>query len=210
MRATTFICSPRSSGRRAELLAPRRSSSTASPWPLRYQVLLPPSYDEQTRASAIRSSTRRTDKRSGRRRPIRSASGSSTSRSISSSSSPSWRSSSSSGSTRPRRGWIDLGPVPDPDLRRRPGRAAPRRDHGRPQAAHRRRVRTRAGREDTGLIGSSLGGLFSFYAAWNRPDVFGKAICLSSSFWWANRYMIRAVDARRRRARRSIWTPASR
>ena len=54
--------------------------------------------------------------------------------------------------------------------------------------------RTRAGREDTGLIGSSLGGLFSFYAAWNRPDVFGKAACLSSSFWWANRYMIRAVD----------------
>jgi predicted alpha/beta superfamily hydrolase len=54
--------------------------------------------------------------------------------------------------------------------------------------------RTRVGRGDTGIIGSSLGGLFSFYAAWNRPDVFGKAICLSSSFWWANRYMIRAVD----------------
>jgi predicted alpha/beta superfamily hydrolase len=54
--------------------------------------------------------------------------------------------------------------------------------------------RTRAGRDDTGLIGSSLGGLFSFYAAWNRPDVFGKAACLSSSFWWANRAMIRVVD----------------
>ena len=48
-------------------------------------------------------------------------------------------------------------------------------------------LRTRVGREDTALIGSSLGGLFSFYAAWTRPDVFGKAICLSSSFWWANR-----------------------
>lgn len=55
------------------------------------------------------------------------------------------------------------------------------------------KLRTRTGPEDTGLIGSSLGGLFSFYGAWNRPDVFGKAICLSSSFWWANRYMIRAV-----------------
>ncbi len=54
--------------------------------------------------------------------------------------------------------------------------------------------RTRPGRDDTGLIGSSLGGLFSFYAAWNRPDVIGKAICLSSSFWWGNRSMIRAVD----------------
>lgn len=55
--------------------------------------------------------------------------------------------------------------------------------------------RTRPGREDTGAMGSSMGGLFSFYAAWTRPDVFGKAICLSPSFWWANRAMIRAVAA---------------
>jgi predicted alpha/beta superfamily hydrolase len=54
--------------------------------------------------------------------------------------------------------------------------------------------RTRVGREDTALIGSSLGGLFSFYAAWSSPSLFGKAICLSSSFWWANRFMIRAAD----------------
>jgi predicted alpha/beta superfamily hydrolase len=55
-------------------------------------------------------------------------------------------------------------------------------------------LRTRTGRKDTAVIGSSLGGLFSFYAAWNRPDVFGKAICLSSSFWWANRHMIREAN----------------
>lgn len=55
------------------------------------------------------------------------------------------------------------------------------------------KYRTRVGPEDTGVMGSSLGGLFSFFAAWSRPDVFGKAICLSSSFWWANRYMIRAA-----------------
>lgn len=54
--------------------------------------------------------------------------------------------------------------------------------------------RTRTSREDTGLIGASMGGLFSFYAAWSRPDVFGKAICLSSSFWWANRAMIRGAN----------------
>jgi predicted alpha/beta superfamily hydrolase len=54
-------------------------------------------------------------------------------------------------------------------------------------------LRTRRGPEDTGVMGSSLGGLFSFYAAWTRPDVFGKAICLSSSFWWGHRHMIREV-----------------
>lgn len=57
-----------------------------------------------------------------------------------------------------------------------------------------RELRTRPGPEDTGLIGSSMGGLFSFYGAWTRPDLFGKAICLSSSFWWGSRYMIRQID----------------
>lgn len=54
--------------------------------------------------------------------------------------------------------------------------------------------RTRRGREHTGILGSSLGGLFAFHAAWERPDVFGKAGCLSSSFWWADRWMVRRVQ----------------
>jgi pimeloyl-ACP methyl ester carboxylesterase len=33
------------------------------------------------------------------------------------------------------------------------------------------------------MIGSSRGGLASFYMATRRPDTFGKAICMSSSFW---------------------------
>lgn len=54
--------------------------------------------------------------------------------------------------------------------------------------------RTMPGREDTGLMGSSMGGLFTFFGAWTRSNVFGKAACLSSSFWWADRYMIREVE----------------
>lgn len=46
-----------------------------------------------------------------------------------------------------------------------------------------RTLRTRPGREDTGVMGSSLGGLVSFYLAWERPDVFGRAGSLSGSFW---------------------------
>lgn len=56
------------------------------------------------------------------------------------------------------------------------------------------RFRTRAGRDDTAIIGSSMGGLFSFFAAWSRPDVFGKAACLSSSFWWAQRHIVRVAQ----------------
>jgi predicted alpha/beta superfamily hydrolase len=54
--------------------------------------------------------------------------------------------------------------------------------------------RTRPERSATTLLGSSMGGLFSFWATWTRPDIFGGAICLSSSFWWAERYMLRVVS----------------
>jgi pimeloyl-ACP methyl ester carboxylesterase len=43
--------------------------------------------------------------------------------------------------------------------------------------------RTAPGRETTVMVGSSRGGLSSFYLATRRPEVFGSAICMSSSFW---------------------------
>ena len=58
------------------------------------------------------------------------------------------------------------------------------------------RLRTRPEREHTAMMGSSMGGLFSFYTAWNRPDVFGKVACLSSSFWWDDRSMVREARGR--------------
>ncbi len=56
------------------------------------------------------------------------------------------------------------------------------------------RFRTQPVRECTGIMGSSMGGLFAFFAAWSRPDVFGKAACLSSSFWWADRFAVRLAE----------------
>lgn len=43
--------------------------------------------------------------------------------------------------------------------------------------------RTKHNSHNTGVMGSSLGGLISFQLIWNRPDIFGKAGCLSNSFW---------------------------
>jgi len=43
--------------------------------------------------------------------------------------------------------------------------------------------RTRPGRADTVVFGSSLGGLEANYAIHHRPDVFGKAGVFSPSFW---------------------------
>ena len=59
----------------------------------------------------------------------------------------------------------------------------------------RERLRTKTDSpRDTAILGSSMGGLFAFYAAWIRPEVFGKAACLSSSFWWGNRQIVRDVQ----------------
>lgn len=40
--------------------------------------------------------------------------------------------------------------------------------------------RTRTGRDDTAIVGSSMGGLMSCYAFLEAPQVFGRAGCISS------------------------------
>ena len=45
-----------------------------------------------------------------------------------------------------------------------------------------RRIRVLTSPRETGVIGSSLGGVVSFYMAWEYPQVFGYAACMSSTF----------------------------
>lgn len=47
-----------------------------------------------------------------------------------------------------------------------------------------RDYRTLPGPDHTAIMGSSVGGVAAFQAAWGRPDVFGSAACLSSAFGW--------------------------
>jgi predicted alpha/beta superfamily hydrolase len=65
--------------------------------------------------------------------------------------------------------------------------------------------RTRAGVSDTGIGGSSLGGLVSLWLALGYPDVFGKLAALSPSVWWNGRMIVRQVESLRRRTRARIW-----
>jgi predicted alpha/beta superfamily hydrolase len=44
------------------------------------------------------------------------------------------------------------------------------------------RLRTGKHRRFRSVWGSSLGGVVSFYAVWQHPDVFGAAVCMSSTF----------------------------
>lgn len=48
-----------------------------------------------------------------------------------------------------------------------------------------RTFRTLTGPEDTGLCGSSFGGLMALHAAWAHPEMFGKLAALSPSLGWA-------------------------
>jgi len=47
--------------------------------------------------------------------------------------------------------------------------------------------RTKPDKINTAVMGSSMGGLISFQLAWFLPEVFGKAACMSNSFWVSNR-----------------------
>lgn len=55
-------------------------------------------------------------------------------------------------------------------------------------------LRTLQRPESTAVAGSSLGGLAAFYIAWQYPDVFGRAACLSSAFWYQNDLLERVAQ----------------
>jgi len=50
----------------------------------------------------------------------------------------------------------------------------------------------------TAVMGSSLGGVVSLYLAWQYPDYFSKAACLSSTFAWRDNLMDRIATEPRR------------
>ena len=46
------------------------------------------------------------------------------------------------------------------------------------------KYRALSGAKNVGILGYSLGGLMACHAIWTRPETFGSAACMSSSFWW--------------------------
>lgn len=54
--------------------------------------------------------------------------------------------------------------------------------------------RTKPDAGNTGVMGSSMGGLISFLFAWWHPDVFTKAACLSSAFGHENNMLLDEVE----------------
>jgi len=61
------------------------------------------------------------------------------------------------------------------------------------------------GAENTGIGGSSLGGLVSLYLGLRQPGIFGKVAALSPSVWWNERVIHRFADAAPVRPLPRIW-----
>lgn len=56
------------------------------------------------------------------------------------------------------------------------------------------RYRLRSGPEQTGVGGSSLGGLVSLWLGLRCPEIFGRLAVLSPSVWWNHRSIIHTVN----------------
>ena len=69
----------------------------------------------------------------------------------------------------------------------------------------RREYRVESGAQQTGIGGSSLGGLVSLYLGLSRPDIFGKIAALSPSVWWNQRVIHTFANDMEVQMRPRIW-----
>jgi predicted alpha/beta superfamily hydrolase len=65
--------------------------------------------------------------------------------------------------------------------------------------------RTLTDAANTGLGGSSLGGLATLYLGLKYSDTFGKLAIISPSLWWDNRFILRGVEAMNIKHDVRIW-----
>jgi predicted alpha/beta superfamily hydrolase len=63
------------------------------------------------------------------------------------------------------------------------------------------KYRVLAGPPNTAVIGSSLGGVVSFYLGWQWPEIFGKVACLSSTFTYRDDLLERISTESKRKIR---------
>jgi predicted alpha/beta superfamily hydrolase len=58
---------------------------------------------------------------------------------------------------------------------------------------------------NTGIGGSSLGGLVTLYMGVHYPHIFGKLISMSPSVWWARRAILREIKKAQGKFNQKIW-----
>ena len=64
---------------------------------------------------------------------------------------------------------------------------------------------TLTGPNNTGIMGSSLGGLISLWAGFEHPDIFGRIGSISPSLWWDSNMMENEYLPKKSRIDHKIW-----
>jgi predicted alpha/beta superfamily hydrolase len=67
------------------------------------------------------------------------------------------------------------------------------------------RYRTRTGPHNTGLCGSSFGGIVTLHLGLTHPETFGKLAVVSPSIWWDNRVMLKRIAALPAKPKVRVW-----
>ena len=65
--------------------------------------------------------------------------------------------------------------------------------------------RTKLGADNTGLCGSSYGGILTMHLGLTHPEVFGKLAVVSPSVWWDSRVILKEVDKTPRKPKQRVW-----
>ncbi|CAN5404332.1 hypothetical protein BH11ARM2_BH11ARM2_26570 [soil metagenome] len=65
--------------------------------------------------------------------------------------------------------------------------------------------RTKRGPKETGLAGSSFGGVVTAYLGLRHPEVFGRLGICSPSVWWDSRVLLKLVGAMPKKTDQRVW-----
>jgi predicted alpha/beta superfamily hydrolase len=67
------------------------------------------------------------------------------------------------------------------------------------------RFRTKTGPEETGILGSSFGGIAAFHMGWKHPELFRRVGSVSPSLWWNDEETLALVKKSEKKPPLRLW-----
>lgn len=67
------------------------------------------------------------------------------------------------------------------------------------------KFRTKPGPDDTGIMGSSFGGMAAFHIGWKHSDKFRRVAAVSPSFWWDGKMTKKLIESTKTKPPIRLW-----